>query len=227
MNTPTVYNSRYNFVQSWDGRIKTLEEQIDESINNQDVLNTNWNSIIEKLNKNSYYKKVFKQIYGKNINKMDTKNAIVEFIKSLVTPSRFDKYLLGDKSAITTLEQKGYRLFKEYGCSSCHQGKNVGGNLFGKLGTFEKYYKKETLENLGRYNILKTNNSKHLFKVPTLRNIAITFPYLHDGSIESIREVISIMGIYQLGRQITDGDIDKIVAFLNSLTGEQLEKSQE
>jgi len=225
MNTPTVLNSSSNFVQFWDGRAKSLEDQIDGPIHNTVEMNTNWIDIIKKLKKDIFYRKVFKEIYHEELNKPNIKNAIVEYEKSLITPSRFDRYLLGDNTAISQKEKKGYALFKSYGCTSCHQGKNIGGNIYQKLGVFKQYFQKENTQNLGRYNILKTENSKHVFKVPSLRNIALTYPYLHDGSIKTLEAVIQLMATYQLGREIPKEDILKIEAFLNSLTWEKLEKS--
>ncbi len=225
MNTPSVLNSSNNFVQFWDGRVKSLEEQIDGPIHNTVEMNTNWIDIIEKLKQDRVYIKLFKEIYNEELNTLNIKNAIVEYEKSLITPSRFDRYLLGDNTAISQKEKKGYALFKSYGCTSCHQGKNIGGNLYQKLGVFKQYFQNENMQNLGRYNILKTPNSKHVFKVPSLRNIALTYPYLHDGSIKTLEAVIQLMGNYQLGRKIPKEDILKIEAFLNSLTWEKLEKS--
>jgi len=225
MSTPSVLNSSNNFVQFWDGRAKTLEEQIDGPIHNTVEMNTNWIVILEKLKHDKLYIKLFKEIYHEELNKLNIKNAIVEYEKSLITPSRFDKYLLGDNTAISKKEKEGYALFKSYGCTSCHQGKNIGGNLYQKLGVFKQYFAKENPQNLGRYNILKTENSKHVFKVPSLRNIALTYPYLHDGSIKTLEAVIQLMASYQLGRKIPKEDILKIEAFLNSLTWEELEKS--
>jgi len=225
MNTPTVFNSSNNFVQFWDGRARSLEDQIDGPIHNTFEMNTNWIDIIEKLKKDKFYPKIFKEIYQEELNKLNIKNAIVEYEKSLITPSRFDKYLLGDNTAISQKEKEGYALFKKYGCTSCHQGKNIGGNLYQKLGVFKQYFRSENTQNLGRYNILKTQSSKHVFKVPSLRNIALTYPYLHDGSIKTLEAVIQLMATYQLGRKIPKKDISKIEAFLNSLTWEKLEKS--
>jgi len=225
LNTPSVLNSSNNFVQFWDGRARTLEDQIDGPIHNTVEMNSNWIDIIKKLKLDVFYKKEFNTIYKTEINKTNIKNAIAQFEKSLITPSRFDRYLLGEDTAITQKEKEGYALFKSYGCVSCHQGKNVGGNLYQKLGVFKPYYFKETKENLGRYNILKTKASKHVFKVPSLRNIALTYPYLHDGSIQTLNTVIQLMANYQLGRHIPKADILKIEAFLNSLTWEKLEKS--
>lgn len=223
MNTPTVLNSRFNFVQFWDGRVKTLEEQINGPIHNPVEMGTNWAMIITKLSKVPEYQEQFNKIYTTNITPNAIRDAIAEFERSLITPSRFDSYLLGDNSALSLTEKDGYALFKSYGCASCHQGKNVGGNFYEKLGVFKKYPNPDTKEHLGRYNLLKTEMSKYEFKVPSLRNIELTYPYMHDGSIHSLKKMIKIMGEYQLGRTIPNNDVYKIEAFLKTLTSEKLE----
>lgn len=223
MNTPTVLNSGFNFVQFWDGRAKTLEEQIDGPIHNINELATNWKEIVNKLKQDNNYVTLFQKVFKEQINGKNIKNAIAEFERSLVTPSRFDRYLLGDMTAITTYEKEGYALFKSYGCISCHQGKNVGGNFYEKLGVFKPYPFKDIEENLGRYKLLKTKASKHEFKVPSLRNVGKTYPYLHNGSIQTLKQMILTMGEYQLGREIPLEDVRKIEAFLHALTWEKIE----
>lgn len=223
-NTPTVFNSSLNFVQFLDGRAKTLAEQIDGPIHNPVEMASNWTDIINKLQQDSFYKSVFKKLYKDGITENNIKNAIVHFEESLITPSRFDRYLLGDSTAISDYEKKGYLLFKNYGCSSCHQGSNIGGNIYEKIGVFKKYVSNELNENYGRYNLTGKEENRFEYKVSSLRNIDLTSPYLHNGSIDKLTEVISIMGEYQLGRDIPNEDILKIEAFLKSLTYEKLEK---
>lgn len=224
INTPTIFNSSLNFVQFWDGRAKTLAEQIDGPIHNPVEMASNWTDVVNKLQQDIFYKSAFKKLYKDGITENNIKNAIVHFEESLITPSRFDRYLLGDSTAISDYEKNGYVLFKNYGCSSCHQGSNIGGNMYEKIGVFKKYVSTELNENYGRYNLTGKEENRFEYKVPSLRNIDLTSPYLHNGSIDKLTEVISIMGEYQLGRDIPKEDILKIEAFLKSLTYEKLEK---
>lgn len=227
LNTPTVFNSSLNFVQFWDGRATDLFNQIDGPIHNPVEMSTSWNEIINKLSNDKNYVKEFNFLYDNGITEDNIKDAIVEFEKSLITPSRFDKYLQGNKEAITLKELEGYQLFKNYGCVSCHQGKNVGGNFYEKLGVFKEYNIKNDNNYFGRYNITKIEENKFEFKVPSLRNVYYTYPYFHDGSIKTLEEAIEIMAEYQIGRKIKSEDIDKIKSFLKSLSYEKIEKENE
>jgi len=222
-NTPTVLNSVFNFKQFWDGRAKDLAEQIDSPITNHKEMNSNWNDVIAKLTKNKSYVKRTRKIFDDAINRKTITAAIVEFEKSLVTPSRFDKFLLGDDYAITELEKAGYKKFLDYGCVSCHQGKNIGGNMFQKMGVFEDYFdeaKKTKQSDYGRYNITGKSDDKYYFKVPSLRNVENTAPYFHDGSIKTLNEAIEIMARVQVGKELTEVDLTELSAFLKCLTGE-------
>ena len=146
-------------------------------------------------------------------------DAIVEFEKALVTPnSKFDKYLLGNEDILSSDEKEGFTLFKDLGCISCHNGVNIGGNLFQKMGIVKEY--KTSNNNLGRYNVTKEISDKYYFKVPSLRNIEYTAPYLHDGSEYSLKNVIRIMLDYQVGFDISNDEIKKIELFLKTLSGE-------
>lgn len=220
INSPTILNSSLNFVQFWDGRVNTLEEQAVGPIHNPIEMNSNFVEIISKLKNDDVYKKQFSQIYNTTINKNNIIDAIVEFEKSLTTPnSKFDLYLKGQKDILNEKEKKGYDLFQSYGCISCHNGVNLGGNLFQKVGIIDRYFKEDET-NLGRYNITKQNKDKFYFKVPTLRNIELTAPYLHNGSLKDLRSVIEIMIKYQVGAIYEDKDIENIELFLKTLTGE-------
>ena len=220
VNSPTILNSSLNFVQFWDGRVNTLEEQAVGPIHNPIEMNSNFVEIISKLKNDDVYKKQFSQIYNTTINKNNIIDAIVEFEKSLTTPnSKFDLYLKGQKDILNEKEKKGYELFQSYGCISCHNGVNLGGNLFQKVGIIDRYFKEDET-NLGRYNITKQNKDKFYFKVPTLRNIELTAPYLHNGSLKDLRSVIEIMIKYQVGAIYEDKDVENIELFLKTLTGE-------
>ncbi|WP_457750163.1 cytochrome-c peroxidase [Sulfurimonas sp.] len=216
VNAPTVYNACFNFRQFWDGRAKDLQEQASGPIENPVEMGSSFSEVIPKLQR-SKYKKLFDAIYTNGITKQTITDAIAEYEKTLITPnSRFDKFLRGDKNALTQDEKDGYALFKSKGCVSCHHGKNVGGNLYSTFGIFNE----SSSEWLGRYNITHKKRDKYSFKVPSLRNVARTAPYFHDGRTYDLKEAVNIMSQYQLGRYITKEDISKITAFLQSLNGE-------
>jgi len=223
-NAPTVWNSSLNFRQFWDGRAATLEAQIDEPILNPKEMNSSWSLIVSKLTQNDDYVSAFRQLYPMGIQSDSIRDAIAMYERTLVTPnSRFDQYLLGNQSAITASEKAGYDLFKDYGCVACHQGVNVGGNMFQRLGIMQDFFLERgniQTADLGRINISGRPRDRYVFKVPSLRNVELTAPYLHDGSIESLTETIGIMGRYQLGREISPEDINLLVQFLRTLTGE-------
>lgn len=221
MNTPTVFNSRYNFVQFWDGRAKSLEEQAFAPIHNPLEMKSNISEIKSKLSKDKNYMKLFDEIYEGEISIKTISNAISEFEKILITPnSAFDRYLKGDLEALSKIEKEGFALFKKRGCISCHNGVNIGGNLFQKFGVAKEI---DLNTSLGRFEITKNEIDKYYFKVPTLRNIEITSPYFHDGKTKSLNEAIKIMYEYQLGVEATENEIKKIEAFLKTLTGKRIE----
>jgi len=216
VNAPTVYNAVFNFRQFWDGRAKDLQEQAAGPIENPVEMGATFQEVIQKLKK-SKYKKLFAAIYKDGITKESITDAIAEYEKTLITPnSRFDKYLKGDENALTKEEKEGYELFKSKGCVSCHHGKNIGGNLYSKFGIFDE----SNSQWFGRYNVTHKERDKYFFKVPSLRNIAKTAPYFHDGRTYDLQEAVKIMSQYQLGRHITQEEIAKITAFLQSLNGE-------
>jgi len=217
INSPTVYNAVFNFRQFWDGRAKDLKEQVFGPIENPVEMGHSIELTVKVLKKNRTYSKVFNKIYSDGITQQNVADAIAEFEKTLITPnSPFDKYLKGDKEAISEKAKKGYFLFESKGCILCHHGVNVGGNFYNKFGI----YKDANSTNLGRYNITKREEDKYVFKVPSLRNIAETSPYMHDGRIDTLHGAVELMTKHQLGRYMESGEIDAIVAFLESLTGE-------
>ena len=229
INSPTVFNAGFNFKQFWDGRAKTLEAQIDGPVQNPVEMGNLWPEVVAKLYQNGSYPAQFGAIYPDGINRKNVKNAIAEFVKSLITPnSRFDLWLKGNPDALTPLEKHGYALFKDYGCASCHQGANVGGNMFQVFGVLNDYFKRRgdiTDADLGLYNVTGNEEDRHSFKVPSLRMAAFTAPYLHDGSAETLRDAVDAMFEFQLGREAPDEDKDAIVAFIKTLAGESKELS--
>ena len=230
INAPTVFNVAFNFKQFWDGRAKTLEAQIDGPIQNPVEMGNLWPEVVATLYQDEDYPAMFGAIYSDGISRENVKNAIAEYVKSLITPnSRFDQWLRGDDSALSAFEKQGYELFKDYGCASCHQGANVGGNMFQVFGVLNDYFKRRgdiTDADLGLYNITGNEEDRHSFKVPSLRMAAHTAPYLHDGTAETLREAVDAMFEFQLGREAPDEDKDAIVAFIKTLAGESREFSQ-
>jgi cytochrome c peroxidase len=219
IHTPTVYNSRFNLVQFWDGRAANLKEQILGPIHNPVEMGTNFKDIIKKLKKDKKLVDEFNAVYKEGITKNSIIDAIAEFENVLVTPnSPFDKFLKGDTTALDSSEKEGFELFKEYGCISCHNGVNMGGNLFQKVGVVKNFNSK--LKNLGKFHLTKDENDKNYFKVPTLRNIDKTTPYFHDGSVSDLKDAVLVMFEIQLGIEPTNDDVEKIVKFLQSLNGE-------
>jgi len=224
MNAPTVFNSALSFRQFWDGRATSLEEQTEGPITNPREMANTWANVITFLQQDALYKDAFQSIYSTGITRESIKDAIVEFERSLtLAGSRFDQYLKGDTKAISDAEEQGYKLFKNYGCVACHQGVAVGGNMFQKIGVMRDFFVGEKRKlhphDLGRFNATGNPEDKFVFKVPSLRMVYLTPPYFHDGSVETLREAIQLMGKYQLGLDIPDEDVLLIEQFLHTLPG--------
>jgi cytochrome c peroxidase len=224
INAPTVFNSGLHFKQFWDGRADSLEDQVDGPTQSDKEMGSTWEEIIAKLEHSTEYKAAFGQIYTNGIQRKNVKDAIAQFERSLITPnSRFDRYLRGEVTAITAEEKEGYRKFKTYGCITCHQGVDVGGNMFQPFGVLGDYFGDRgsvTKADLGRFNVTGNDEDKFVFKVPSLRNIALTAPYFHDGSAKTLEQAVTTMAKYQLGRELPPKDLEQIVLFLKTLTGE-------
>lgn len=225
VNTPTVLNSGFNFRQFWNGRVKTLEAQIDGPLQDPKEMGSNWESIIAKLKSDPEYTKRFSSVYADGITPDNVRNALATFERSLVTPnSKFDRFLRGERAAISNLEKDGYRRFKSLGCVACHQGVNVGGNMFQTMGVMGNYFKDRktpvTEADLGRFAVTKREHDKHVFRVPSLRNVELTAPYFHDGSAATLEDAVKTMAKYQLGKDISTEETRAIVAFLKTLTGQ-------
>ena len=229
INSPTVFNAGFNFKQFWDGRAPTLVKQVDEPIQSPVEMGSLWPEVVAKLYQDDRYPDLFKAIYPEGIDRNSVRDALAEFVRSLVTPnSRFDRWLNGDDDALDERERRGYALFKSYGCVSCHQGANVGGNMFQVFGVLNEYFKRRgniTEADLGRYNVTGNAADRHSFKVPSLRMAALTAPYLHDGTAATLRDAVDAMFEFQLGREAPDEDKDAIVAFIETLAGESEELS--
>jgi cytochrome c peroxidase len=224
INSPTVFNSVFNFRQTWRGAFRSLEAQAEGDLHNPRHGNTTWDELLPKLRNDTRYAGLFGDIYPDGITRDTVLDAIAAFERSLITPNAaFDRYLRGYRNAISPEQVRGYAMFKQYGCIACHQGVNVGGNLFQKLGIFGDYFAERgdiTKADLGRFNVTGREEDRHVFRVPSLRNVAVTAPYFHDGSINSLHTAVTLMAKYQLGRPIPAQDVELIVLFLESLTGE-------
>src|SRR6185295_5629112 len=213
----------FNFRQFWDGRADTLEQQVEGPLLNPKEMKSYWPELLKVVNEDAGYKADFAAIFGELPAREHVTACLAAFLRSLVTVSRFDKYLRGDANAITEREKQGYELFKRKGCVTCHQGSNAGGNLFSKFGAMGDYFAdRGTLQqaDLGRFKITGKEEDKYVFKVPSLRNVAKTAPYFHDGSVATLEEAVAIMGQYQLGKRLSKDDVALIVDFLGSLSGE-------
>jgi len=204
LNTPTVFNASLNFRLNWEGNVRSLEEGIERSLNNPAIMASSLDEAVNKLLADPEMIKQFREAYGQEPNAGAVLDAIATYERSLVTPgSHFDRWLLGEADAITSEELSGYQVFKSLGCVTCHQGINVGGNMFQRHGIFHPLGSPEPV----------------LLRVPSLRNVATTSPYFHDGSAATLPEAVKSMGVAQLDRVLTDQQISAIVAFLNTLTG--------
>ncbi len=221
INSPTVLNSSLNVAQFWDGRAADLKEQAGGPIANPGEMASSHTLAVDVIASIPGYIHEFKLVFGGDEVSIDRiTDAIAEFEKTLVTPnSRFDQWLLGDKSAISADEREGYELFKTSGCVACHNGEAVGGNSFQKMGLVEPYQTNNKVE--GRAAVTGKDADRFTFKVPTLRNVEMTYPYFHDGEAETLAEATDVMGRLQLGRKFSDEENAKIVAFLKTLTGDQ------
>ena len=219
VNTPTIWNADANVRQFWDGRADSLEAQVDGPLLNQDEMGGMWTAALEKLREDPSYVSAFGR---EGISPTTVRSAIATYERTLVTPgSRFDRWLAGDTHALTSSELGGYADFKRYGCISCHQGRNVGGNMFETLGIMGDYFADrgtpETEADLGRLSVTKREEDRHRFRVPPLRLAARTAPYFHDGQVPTLEDAIRAMGKYQLGTEIPPPHIARIAAFIESL----------
>ncbi len=224
INSLSVFNSALNFRLTWRGRFRTLDEQVESVLHSPSEMNTSWAEILPKLQARPDYVAAFGQLYADGITRTNVLDAMSNFQRSLTTPNApFDRYLRGQQDALTYEEIQGYRMFKNYGCAACHQGVNVGGNLFQKLGIFKDYFASRgtiTEADFGRFLDTGAERDRYVFRVPSLRNVAVTGPYFHDGSVDSLAEAVRKMGEAQLGETLLDAEIGLIVKFLHTLTGE-------
>lgn len=224
INTPTTLNAVYNFRQFWDGRAHSLEEAFDDHLLDKSIFNSNWQTAVNMISSVPVLKAAFSELYSVGVTEESIKHALKHYLGYLVTPNApFDRYLLGDKNALSKEALEGFEIFQKYGCISCHQGKNIGGNLFEKLGVYKDYFfvkRYLTEADLGRYNITGNEEDILVFKVPSLRNVARTGPYFHDGSANTLEDAIQKMAEFQIGQSLTEHEVSSIAKFLETLNGD-------
>ncbi|WP_224247801.1 cytochrome-c peroxidase [Hyalangium gracile] len=220
-NSPTVYNAANHVAQFWDGRAPTLEVQAEGPLFNPvEMALPDDKRLLATLTSIPEYVKYFKQAFPgekQPVTRATVTQAIAAFERQLNTPSRFDKFLAGEHDALTAQERRGLETFVTSGCTTCHNGPAVGGTSFQKLGLIEEW---PHLEDKGRFDVTKAEEDRAKFRVPTLRNVEKTWPYMHDGAVQALPEMVRLMGKHQLGKNLSDGEVDDVVAFLKSLTGE-------
>ena len=232
VNAPTTFNAVYNFVQFWDGRAATLADQAaGPPLNPVEMASSSFDEIIAKLAADKHYVEAFAQVYPDGITQANITDAIEGFEMTLLTPnSPFDKYLRGDNNAISAEAKQGYELFKEYSCATCHVGANLGGESYELMGIYHDYFAdrdadkelqhQPNVEDNGRNKETKLERDIHRFKTPGLRNVELTWPYFHDGTRQTMEEAVRDMAYYQVDKRLNEQEINDIVAFLRTLTGE-------
>ncbi|MCO7188925.1 MULTISPECIES: cytochrome c peroxidase [unclassified Pseudoalteromonas] len=219
-NAPSVINAVFNFRQFWDGRSVDLTSQLPLPIHNPLEMASNWSQVIAKLQQQPHFVSSFSAVSDEGITPENITKAIVAFQMSLVSENTpIDAYLLGDMNALTAQQQRGYRKFVELGCVTCHQGRNIGGNIYQKMGRLERM-PNELLNDFGRYQLTRNEQDKFVFKVPSLRNVANTQPYFHNGSVANLSDAIRLMARGQLGLELSEEDIADLEALLHAFSGE-------
>ncbi len=225
-NSPTTLNAALHISQFWDGREPDVEAQAGGPILNPDEMEMpNEEAVVERLSGIEEYVDLFSKVFPKDDPSLtydNLKKAIGAFERKLMTPTKFDDYLAGNNNALTEMEKEGLQTYINAGCVACHSGNALGGNMYQKFGLFGNYWeytKSEKIDN-GRFDVTKKESDKYVFKVPGLRNIEKTYPYFHDGSVGDLKQVVSIMAKSQSNKDLTEKEVNDIVTFLNTLTGE-------
>jgi len=221
-NTPTIFNVAFNTAYNWDGGVRTLEAHAERVLLSPNLMHTTWPALLAKLQAMPEYLAAFATLYPGRLTPAHVLDALTTYERSLVTPnSRFDRYLRNQPEALSPVERRGYAIFKAYGCVACHQGINVGGSMFQKFGIFQEAPRDPTRPvDLGRFLLTQVPRDRAVFRVPSLRNVAVTAPYFHDGRTPTLETAVTIMARVQLGRTLSQEDIQAIVQFLHTLTGE-------
>jgi len=224
-NAPTVLNAGFHIAQFWDGRAKDLVEQAKGPILNPvEMAMPSEEAVVKKISAIKEYQELFSKAFPEEKNAITYENiakAIAAFESTLITHDRFDDFLNGNSNALTKEEINGLKTFIEVGCIQCHNGALLGGNSYQKMGRMNPY---EDTKDLGRYNVTKKEEDKYFFKVPSLRNVALTAPYFHDGKVQTLEEAVKKMAYLQLNKNLTEEEVQSIVTFLKALTDRSREK---
>ncbi|MCA9261965.1 MAG: cytochrome-c peroxidase, partial [Planctomycetales bacterium] len=223
-NAPTVLNAALNFRQFWDGRAPTLEAQVDGPLLDPREMGSTWEHVLAIVNEDENYQRLYEAAFHEPPSKAGVRAALAAFQRTLLTPgSRFDQFLQGNKAALSVREREGWDLFGTYGCDSCHNGVNLGGNMFQRLGVMADYFAEhgdQASLDEGRFQVTADPQDRFVFKTPSLRNVALTAPYFHDGSCATLREAVEAMIVYQVGRPLREEHVARLVALLESMTGD-------
>ncbi len=226
-NVPTLFNVANNYRMGWRGQLTSLADKTDQVLTAPNLMANDWETLLPRLRRSQAYRARFSAAYGRPPDRETVLDALVTFQRSLATPNApFDRFLKGDVGAITPQQQVGYDLFRSYGCASCHQGSNIGGNMSQIFGVFgggdgpRPNAVRPPRTNAPAASLADAEDERHVYRVPSLRNVAFTAPFFHDGRTDSLSEAVDIMGRSQLGRMLSETDIAAITAFLESLTGE-------
>src|SRR4029434_8106273 len=223
-NTPTIFNVAFNAAYNWDGGARTLEAHAERVLLSPALMHTTWPALLAKLRTIPDYQVAFTTLYPGGLTPAHVLDALATYERSLVTPnSRFDRYLRNQSEALSPVERRGYAIFKAYGCVACHQGINIGGSMFQKFGIFQEApasHDPNRPVDLGRFLLTQVLRDREVFRVPSLRNVAVTAPYFHDGRAPTLEAAVTIMARVHLGRILSQEDTHAIVQFLHTLTWE-------
>jgi len=220
-SSPPTYNAALHIAQFWDGRAPSVEEQAKGPVLNPVEMGMpSADFVVEVLKSIPGYVDAFKAAFPGEADPVNYNNfgkAVGAFERKLLTPSRWDDFLKGKKDALTADEQKGWETFAKAGCATCHNGPAVGGAMYQKLGLVKAW---PELKDAGRMEATKQESDKHFFKVPSLRNVTETAPYLHDGSVKTLEDMVAKMAEHQLGKTLSNEEVSSIVTFLKALKGD-------
>ncbi len=225
-NSPTVLNAALHVSQFWDGRAQDVEEQAGMPVLNPVEMGIpSAEFLVDRLGAVPEYSELFARAFPdaeKPLTYQNIRYALAAFERTLLTPAPFDRYLEGERDAISDPAKQGMEVFLGLGCGSCHNGVTLGGHLFRKFGLSEPYWEHTSSEQIDEGRAAQTGDEadRYVFKVASLRNVEKTYPYFHDGSVETLGEAVRVMARLQVGQELEDGEVEAIVAFLSSLTGE-------
>lgn len=231
LKSPSIFNTAYNYLHFSDGRAQTLEDQVRISLTDPVQNGATLDNVVKYVQADPGYRADFTRVYQQRADEAAIIDALASFERSLITPdASFDRYLRGESTALDAAQIRGYQRFQSYGCISCHQGVNLGGNMFEKMGVMNDYFSgRQDIRRVdfGRFNLTGQPEDRHSFRVPSLRNVALNAPYFHDGSVPTLRNAVQLMSYYQLGRDIRGQDLEDILSFLETLNGEYRNAAQD